>query len=122
PRHSIQPGSSSMPSQIPGPRTIAFAIAHFPQLQPPPSRTALRFHFWILTKNYFPALARKPQSPIANSKLQIAPPRDAIARCLSAIYNLQSRSEEHTSELQSLTNLVCRLLLEKKKHTQTYRA
>src|SRR5437016_10999421 len=25
-----------------------------------------------------------------------------------------SRSEEHTSELQSLTNLVCRLLLEKK--------
>src|SRR5262249_59242360 len=28
-----------------------------------------------------------------------------------------TRSEEHTSELQSLTNLVCRLLLEKKKHT-----
>src|SRR5437016_11961718 len=29
-----------------------------------------------------------------------------------------ARSEEHTSELQSLTNLVCRLLLEKKKITQ----
>src|SRR5437016_11811553 len=28
------------------------------------------------------------------------------------------RSEEHTSELQSLTNLVCRLLLEKKKKQQ----
>src|SRR5438093_4156298 len=28
---------------------------------------------------------------------------------------LEIRSEEHTSELQSLTNLVCRLLLEKKK-------
>src|SRR5438093_7714835 len=28
---------------------------------------------------------------------------------------VRSRSEEHTSELQSLTNLVCRLLLEKKK-------
>src|SRR2546430_13284618 len=28
-----------------------------------------------------------------------------------------SRSEEHTSELQSQSNLVCRLLLEKKKHT-----
>src|SRR5437016_695908 len=27
----------------------------------------------------------------------------------------EARSEEHTSELQSLTNLVCRLLLEKKK-------
>src|SRR5437016_8058978 len=29
------------------------------------------------------------------------------------------RSEEHTSELQSLTNLVCRLLLEKKKKPST---
>src|SRR5438093_9465926 len=28
------------------------------------------------------------------------------------------RSEEHTSELQSLTNLVCRLLLEKKKNNK----
>src|SRR5438093_6202002 len=45
--------------------------------------------------------------------------------CLIAIYtaagkdlqtqHLAYRSEEHTSELQSLTNLVCRLLLEKKK-------
>src|SRR5258706_6388672 len=31
------------------------------------------------------------------------------------LYSLKVRSEEHTSELQSLTNLVCRLLLEKKK-------
>src|SRR5437016_7725600 len=31
------------------------------------------------------------------------------------------RSEEHTSELQSLTNLVCRLLLEKKKKIKTTR-
>src|ERR1019366_9764928 len=31
-----------------------------------------------------------------------------------ALYRFK-RSEEHTSELQSLTNLVCRLLLEKKK-------
>src|SRR2546426_8173748 len=30
-----------------------------------------------------------------------------------------SRSEEHTSELQSPCNLVCRLLLEKKKNQQT---
>src|SRR2546427_1545203 len=29
------------------------------------------------------------------------------------------RSEEHTSELQSQSNLVCRLLLEKKKNKQT---
>src|SRR5690606_41453998 len=31
-------------------------------------------------------------------------------------YNDQFRSEEHTSELQSRENLVCRLLLEKKKY------
>src|SRR2546423_7526366 len=30
---------------------------------------------------------------------------------------IEKRSEEHTSELQSLAYLVCRLLLEKKKHT-----
>src|SRR2546425_8959863 len=33
----------------------------------------------------------------------------------------QSRSEEHTSELQSLAYLVCRLLLEKKKKRNTDR-
>src|SRR5829696_157843 len=32
----------------------------------------------------------------------------------------QVRSEEHTSELQSLTNLVCRLLLEKKNTHHIY--
>src|SRR5438046_6908940 len=32
------------------------------------------------------------------------------------------RSEEHTSELQSLTNLVCRLLLEKKKKKKNHKA
>src|SRR2546430_13133263 len=31
-----------------------------------------------------------------------------------------SRSEEHTSELQSQSNLVCRLLLEKKKKNNTH--
>src|ERR1019366_6906080 len=35
------------------------------------------------------------------------PRKNGISRCWR-------RSEEHTSELQSLTNLVCRLLLEKK--------
>src|SRR5258705_9558896 len=36
--------------------------------------------------------------------------------------SIRTRSEEHTSELQSLRHLVCRLLLEKKKKTneQTY--
>src|SRR2546430_13175995 len=36
----------------------------------------------------------------------------------SSIILLNGRSEEHTSELQSQSNLVCRLLLEKKKLTR----
>src|SRR5258706_8330322 len=39
------------------------------------------------------------------------------ASCVSTVF--VPRSEEHTSELQSLTNLVCRLLLEKKKKNTT---
>src|SRR2546430_7144726 len=35
-----------------------------------------------------------------------------------AVYPVTDRSEEHTSELQSQSNLVCRLLLEKKKKTK----
>src|SRR2546430_14250181 len=35
--------------------------------------------------------------------------------CAGASRSFRSRSEEHTSELQSQSNLVCRLLLEKKK-------
>src|SRR5690606_42139454 len=36
-------------------------------------------------------------------------------RHLTPFFGLGTRSEEHTSELQSRENLVCRLLLEKKK-------
>src|SRR2546429_1621902 len=44
--------------------------------------------------------------------------RLAIACAASSMSGL-SRSEEHTSELQSRLHLVCRLLLEKKKHAAT---
>src|ERR1039458_1115447 len=40
---------------------------------------------------------------------------DAFCGCGTALVAAQNRSEEHTSELQSLRHLVCRLLLEKKK-------
>src|SRR5262249_59410632 len=44
-------------------------------------------------------------------------PSDRVAVKIETVVETvdQLRSEEHTSELQSLTNLVCRLLLEKKK-------
>src|SRR5437016_11833601 len=41
--------------------------------------------------------------------------RDGFDVLTDAPVPARRRSEEHTSELQSLTNLVCRLLLEKKK-------
>src|SRR5687767_10532532 len=45
-----------------------------------------------------------------------------LARFYSYVLSLdkQGRSEEHTSELQSLAYLVCRLLLEKKKNISNY--
>src|SRR5258705_971946 len=41
-------------------------------------------------------------------------PANRLRRALAALR--EKRSEEHTSELQSLRHLVCRLLLEKKKN------
>src|SRR5205814_3911717 len=44
-----------------------------------------------------------------------ATPEHGHVKLVPSIRNRFSRSEEHTSELQSLRHLVCRLLLEKKK-------
>src|SRR2546422_6109198 len=57
-----------------------------------------------------------PWNPCVNSiRARSVPSR----RC-SALRSCRSRrSEEHTSELQSRLHLVCRLLLEKKKHNQS---
>src|SRR5437868_9410003 len=54
---------------------------------------------------------------------QIAKAGDALpsATDLSFLQISDSRSEEHTSELQSRFDLVCRLLLEKKNNTQANR-
>src|SRR2546427_9413557 len=41
--------------------------------------------------------------------------RPRSVEAIAARYGVPVRSEEHTSELQSQSNLVCRLLLEKKK-------
>src|SRR2546430_7412337 len=59
-----------------------------------------------------------PRIPIADAAEELGG-----ARVLAAIQRLPrgavERSEEHTSELQSQSNLVCRLLLEKKKKVST---
>src|SRR2546427_6523881 len=71
------------------------------------------------------ALARAPASAPAPGQAHALPPRAVLisqpARLLvpanlpmqAHLHAATTRSEEHTSELQSQSNLVCRLLLEK---------
>src|SRR5437016_9949058 len=74
----------------------------------PPPRSTL-FPYTTLFRSRLPT--RIPST--------IAGLEDSVMASPGAIFanacNAELRSEEHTSELQSLTNLVCRLLLEKKK-------
>src|SRR5437016_3468935 len=59
-----------------------------------------------------------PSSGIAVGLSTNIPPHnltEVLRACIALLDRPHMRSEEHTSELQSLTNLVCRLLLEKKK-------
>src|SRR2546427_6868367 len=53
-------------------------------------------------------------APSALERLRQAARRDRKQRFTALLHHVY-RSEEHTSELQSQSNLVCRLLLEKKK-------
>src|SRR2546430_4065518 len=48
-------------------------------------------------------------------RARVSPDRDATENTSRFRWPDSYRSEEHTSELQSQSNLVCRLLLEKKK-------
>src|SRR2546425_7862853 len=51
------------------------------------------------------------------SRRPVADPSGEAAHSIAVLPFVNIRSEEHTSELQSLAYLVCRLLLEKKKNT-----
>src|SRR5206468_9534533 len=63
----------------------------------------------------YTTLFRSQSSQTAAAKQSAATARDAWG----PIHH-EPRSEEHTSELQSRSDLVCRLLLEKKKNTKKY--
>src|SRR5205807_8505025 len=66
-----------------------------------------------------PSTTRSPRSQLAVARqMQCStclPSRARSAFRWTSMTSTGSRSEEHTSELQSPCNLVCRLLLEKKK-------
>src|SRR5690349_24200464 len=96
---------------------------------PPPPRSTLfpyttlfrsrrpepRFR-WTITVTATTAESRQtkkpPESPGAFSCVDVVRPQNAQTDTRA-----RKRSEEHTSELQSRRDLVCRLLLEKKKKT-----
>src|SRR5262245_65832788 len=59
-----------------------------------------------------------PIFPALRRRFAFAPAKPRRRRPLLKPMRLCPRSEEHTSELQSLRHLVCRLLLEKKKNTK----
>src|SRR5690349_22421345 len=77
-----------------------------------PPRSTL-FPYTTLFRSQFHGVATVPGSRTTAARTRTAvirPPASAADR----------RSEEHTSELQSRRDLVCRLLLEKKKTTIIY--
>src|SRR5437016_11448894 len=73
--------------------------------------TSLKYHLEKREAgNFFKPVAKSARGDSGNND------RTRIARVPGIMLIVWPiRSEEHTSELQSLTNLVCRLLLEKKK-------
>src|SRR5262249_61197064 len=95
--------------------TLAPALSSIFLSLPPPPPTSTLFPYTTLF--------RSPQCGAAFSGLvslrsrtegSVRIPISSFGHCLLSEIG-EIRSEEHTSELQSLTNLVCRLLLEKKK-------
>src|SRR5690606_39931828 len=68
-----------------------------------------------------PARRSMPQPPLSGepNTLRIGVTIDDTNVSTTAANAVPMRSEEHTSELQSRENLVCRLLLEKKKTPET---
>src|SRR5690606_39935809 len=85
---------------------LAFVLRLMPR---PPRRTL--FPYTTLFRSASPCAPTPPSSRSTNTSRPREPSR---APSMYSLNDLK-RSEEHTSELQSRENLVCRLLLEKKK-------
>src|SRR5260370_18293372 len=91
------------------------------ELEGPTSAVNLLVAIWnscTLSSGRFISVPPTTSSLLSPPSMVMLPPRPkAPAEDTSRVLVLVgSRSEEHTSELQSHLNLVCRLLLEKKKN------
>src|SRR2546430_13690589 len=84
-------------------------IFFFLMIRRPPRSTLFPYTTLFRSRTPLSGLSKR-----ARARSQIAP-HGFPARHLNGRFRRRERSEEHTSELQSQSNLVCRLLLEKKK-------
>src|SRR5207248_11597066 len=80
----------------------------------------LSFFFFYCSRHHpdlhsFPTRRSSDLGPFQSSQERMASSGGADNRWIAAWVSPKARSEEHTSELQSPYDLVCRLLLEKKK-------
>src|SRR5688572_31552297 len=87
------------------PRSTLFPTRRSSDLRRQPWLFSLHFRLWTSPRTPAPSSAGRTSSP-------------AASRVPSPIRSNAGRSEEHTSELQSQSNLVCRLLLEKKNNNK----
>src|SRR5258706_3923963 len=78
----------------------------------PPRSTLFPYTTLFRSRQLHAELLRVPVRGAARLLVKEVHVRERVARGRAA--GELERSEEHTSELQSLTNIVCRLLLEKK--------
>src|SRR5438105_7707030 len=84
-------------------------------VRPPPTSTLFPYTTLFRSLGIAPDEAQKKFGFLLDALKFGAPPHGGIAFGLDRLAMLMTRSEEHTSELQSRVDLVCRLLLEKKK-------
>src|SRR3712207_7388554 len=93
----------------------------------PPRSTLFPYTTLFRSRFHAPYLARRGhRAPCLRVSAAGGSGEQADDECHRAEHNPSSvkhgaRSEEHTSELQSRQYLVCRLLLEKKKHSTRFR-
>src|SRR2546430_13340674 len=85
-----------------------YLLFFFLMIRRPPRSTLFPYTTLFRSSN------RSTRAPRCSTARISAAMRFALVRAAS-VGPTRSRSEEHTSELQSQSNLVCRLLLEKKK-------
>src|SRR5438270_9002872 len=89
------------------------SLLFFFMLRPPPRSTLFPY------TTLFRSRRGRRRSRRSLPRAACAAPAPTPGRCPS-LFGAGARSEEHTSELQSQSNLVCRLLLEKKKKNNTF--